>query len=462
MLCVGAVMISAAPLSNAYGQAGGVDAGFAPGAGVDQSVYAIAAQADGKILIGGYFTQFDSTARTNIARLNNNGTLDSGFNPGMGTDDQVNVVALQTNRVIVGGYFTMVNGTNAGHIARLHSHGGLDTSFDPGSGADGPVLAVQVQSDGKILVGGEFSNINGTPRNNIARLNSNGSLDMTFDPGTGVSSTTFPSVKCIAVQTDGGIVIGGAFTHVNGSPRNNIARLNASGSLDDTFGPSVDLTGAGVLAGVYALAIQSDGKLLIAGDFTGVNTTPRTNIARLNSTGLPDSSFNPGAGLNAPASSIALQVDGRAIVGGYFSRANGVSRTNIARLNTDGAVDASFLPGMGANDAIYATVLQSDGKVLIGGVFTSYDNTSRPGIARLQGNPVIVPPQLVNPAFSNNAFKVSLSTVTGVNYYLEYKTNSITDSTWTALPSVVGDGTMKTLVDPAAVGPRRFYRVRVQ
>src|SRR6266851_5331043 len=165
------------------GQPGSLDPSFAPLPGVDQSVFAIAIQPDGRIVIGGDFTAVNGTPRKGIARLNSNGLLDSGFDPGLGPNDQVSAVALQGDKIIIGGYFTAVAGTNQGYIARLNTNGTLDTTFNAGAGADGPVVALAVQPDGKILLGGAFGTINLAPRTNIARLNSNGSLDTDFDPG---------------------------------------------------------------------------------------------------------------------------------------------------------------------------------------------------------------------------------------------------------------------------------------
>src|SRR6185369_14420460 len=116
------------------------------------------------------------------------------------------------------------------HIARLNSDGTLDSSFlVPGSGVNGDVGSLALQADGKTVIGGVFTSVNGTTRNGIARLNSDGTLDTSFlAAGSGTNS----SVLAIAVQSDGKIVIGGFFTSVNGTTRNGAARLNVDGTLD--------------------------------------------------------------------------------------------------------------------------------------------------------------------------------------------------------------------------------------
>jgi Domain of unknown function (DUF5122) beta-propeller len=144
-----------------------------------------------------------------------------------------------------------------------------------------------------------------------------------------------------------------------------------------------------------------------------------------------------------------------------FSHVNGTARNYVACLDNAGGLDTGFDPGLGADDAVYVTALQADGKVLIGGSFTRFAGMPRPGIARLEGDAVLTTPQLVNPVHSNGVFRVSLATVNGENYFLEFK-NSLTEGTWTALPAVPGNGTLMTLMDPSATGPRGFYRLRVE
>jgi uncharacterized delta-60 repeat protein len=362
--------------------------------------------------------------------------------------------------VIIAGLFTAVDGMPRGSIARLNSNGSLDTSFDPGIGADGPVLALAVQSDGKVLVGGQFMSINGIPRGNIARLNSEGGVDSSFDPGTGVIGESFSTVNALALQSDGKVILGGTFTNVNGAPRSHVARLNANGNLDAAFNPVVGIAGGGLLAGINTLGIQSDGRIVLGGDFTSVGGMARTNLARLNSSGSVDSNFNPGSGADSAVSSLAVQSNGKIVVSGFFTHVNGTVRNYIARLNSGGSLDTGFDPGLGASDAVYATALQTDGKVLIGGAFTAFNGTPRRGIARLEGDAVVQAPQLRNPRREGLMFSVTMATLPGKSYVLEFK-EAFNGSSWTALPPVTGDGTDKTLTDPSAVSPNRFYRVRV-
>jgi uncharacterized delta-60 repeat protein len=360
-------------------QPGSIDLSFNPGAGFDNIVNSTVIQNDGKIIVGGYFTSFNGTARNYIVRLNADGSLDTSFNPGTGFDYFVNKIALQNDgKIIVGGYFTSFNGTTRNFIARLNSNGSLDTSFNPGSGFDDGVNSIAIQSDGKIIVGGEFWSFNGIERNNIARLNPDGTLDTSFNPGTGFEGLYIYS---IAIQGDGKIIVGGEFWSYNGTARNYIARLNADGSLDTSFNP-----GSGFDLYVNSISIQSDGKIILGGDFSSFNGIARNRIARLNTDGSLDTSFNPGSGFDNSVISTPIQSDGKIIVGGNFWSFNGIAKNYIARLNTDGSLDTSFNPGSGFDGTIYSAAIQSDGKIILGGDFWSFNGIAINYIIRLLGD----------------------------------------------------------------------------
>jgi uncharacterized delta-60 repeat protein len=370
---------------------GSLDTGFNPGTGMGGPapvVFSVALQSDGKLLVGGDFTSVNGTARNRIARLNINGSLDTSFNPGTGANSGLDFAAVQADgKVLISGIFTSFNGTARNRIARLNSNGSLDTGFNPGTGADAEVYAVAVQADGKVLIGGDFSAINGTARNRIARLSGDGSVDTSLDPGTGAAGGFASEVRSVALQPDGRVLIGGLFTSVNGAGSICIARLNSDGTVDPTFHPS-----SGPNDWVDSLVTQPDGKVLIGGGFISVNGTASSGIARLSADGTLDSSFNPGMGAGGNGSaaptvySATVQPDGKVLIGGEFVSFDGTARNRIARLNADGSLDTSFDPGTGADSTVSAVALQADGKVLIGGTFGSVDGTSRTNIARLNTN----------------------------------------------------------------------------
>jgi uncharacterized delta-60 repeat protein len=277
-------------------------------------------------------------------------------------------------KILIGGTFGSYDGTPRGHVARLNTNGSLDASFATGSGANDGVWSVAPQDDGKVLIGGPFTAYAGILRGRVARLNADGSLDTSFATGVGANA----SVWSVALQPDRKILIAGAFSAYAGIPRGCVARLNADGSLDTSFA-----RGAGANGEVYWIALQADGKILIGGPFTAYNGIARGRVARLNTDGSLDASFANGIGADSTVCRIAQQTDGKVLIGGSFTSYDGVTRGYVARLNTDGSLDSSFGSGAGADGGVTAMALQTDGKVLIGGSFTAYDGVARGRVARL-------------------------------------------------------------------------------
>jgi uncharacterized delta-60 repeat protein len=162
-----------------------------------------------------------------------------------------------------------------------------------------------------------------------------GAVDTSFNPGIGLGNNLYSNVRCFAELADGKLLFGGAFTTYNGSGRPFLARVVSSGELDFSFSP-------GLNSSVECIVRQADGKILIGGDFTSVAGTPRARIARLNDDGTLDETFDPGLGADRTVSSVVLQSDGKLVVGGAFTNFNGTDCGGIVRLNTDGALDSSF------------------------------------------------------------------------------------------------------------------------
>jgi uncharacterized delta-60 repeat protein len=356
---------------------------------------------DAKIIIGGSFSSVASTSRLNTARLNPSGTiLDSAFAPGTAASGTVYCAAVQPDgKVLIGGLAPDTGGgLPPGRIVRLNVDGTVDTTFNPGTGPNDLVHAIAVQPNGKIIIGGLFTSVNGVERNRIARLDSNGSVESldTFNPGTGAND----HVYTVALQPDGRILLGGLFTSVAGEARAYIARLESNGALENTA-----TFNTGTNNRVYCITVQPDGKILLGGIFTTVGGQSRVRIARLESNGSVESlaSFDPGAGADDLVNSIALQVDGKILLGGGFFEVRGTSRIGVARLHANGTLDGDFDPGAGATDlydvpSVNGVTLQSDGKVLLVGGFTSYDGTPRNLMARLQNDSAT---QSMNITYSN-------------------------------------------------------------
>jgi len=358
-----------------WGGSGSVDISFKPGTGVDSGISSVAVQPDGDIIIVGDFTTYNEVPRNCIARLNSNGSLDTAFDPGTGANNTIYAVVIQADgRIIIAGDFTAYNGVSRNHIARLNSDGSLDESFDPGTGADGPIYCVAVQSDGLLLIGGEFTNYNDTACNYIARVNSDGSLDVGFD------TTYAPDniVYAIAVQPDDRIIIAGSFSNCGFETRNRIARLENSGVLDITFDP-----GAGASGDIYSAVLQPDNKVVLGGEFSSYLGS-EDYIARANEDGSHDTEFlSSGTGPDLEVFCIAIQSDGKILIGGNFENYNNTSCMYLARLNPDGTLDAGFRTNNGPDGAISCIAIQPDGRIIIGGVFSTYNGISRKGITRV-------------------------------------------------------------------------------
>lgn len=354
-----------------------IDPSFALAVGFNNWVNVLTVQRDGRLIAGGLFTTYNNLLRRYVARLNVNGSLDATFNPGQGPNAALVGLALQPDgKLLIGGFFTSVDGIPRSHIARLNSTGSLDTTFDPGIGTSNNVAPIAVQADGRIVIGGDFTNFSGVVSGGIARLNSDGSPDTSFHPGAGADS----QVKALLLQPDGKILVGGAFGKFDGVSRVSIARLNDAGTLDRTFDP-----GTGALFWVNTIALQPDAKILIGGPFTSYNGVARKGIARLLPNGSLDNTFNPGTGANNRVNSIAVQTDGKIVMGGIFTNYNGAVANRLTRLNADGNRDVSFNIGSGLNETVQWAVVPLDGTVVAGGLFTSVNGVVCGRIARFVG-----------------------------------------------------------------------------
>jgi uncharacterized delta-60 repeat protein len=202
----------------------------------------------------------------------------------------------------------------------------LSSAFGAGEGVNGEVFAVLVQPDGKIVIGGRFSAINGIARNNIARLNADGTLDRDFAEQEGVNG----QVNALVLLPSGDIVAGGTFTQAGQREIGNLARFRASGAVDEGFGGTTD---PGVNGSVFALAAQPDGKILVGGNFSAVSGRPCRGLARLNADGTLDASEAAESALSGTVRTIAVGPDSWLVAGGEFTLANQSAR-NIMRAPT--------------------------------------------------------------------------------------------------------------------------------
>lgn len=335
-------------------------------------------QPDGKILISGQFSRVAGTAASLLSRLSPVGVVDAAFQQNVGTTASIYSLELASNGKIMvnsGGNIAVTAGglTRTG-LLRLNPNGSGDATFNPGTGPTGATVYLDriltLPNDQTIVVG-SFTSFNGVPANNIVRLTSTGAVDATFNMGTGFESTSFAEVNSIVLLPSGKFLVAGSFDSYNGSACNGLARLNADGSFDPSFSSSL-----GPDSYIVNIMVQPDGKILATGSaYVGAATTG-LGLIRVTANGALDTSFNPPAFSDFDSytwygNSVQLQPDGKILV---FNR-SGVTSAGIgrlARLNTDGSPDTSYQVGAGPSIMPNAITLLSSGKLLVAGNFTNF------------------------------------------------------------------------------------------
>jgi uncharacterized delta-60 repeat protein len=264
--------------------------------------------------------------------------------------------------------------------------GVLDEGFREGNTTKtGIVYTMALQPDGKILLGGSFTSFKGVSVNRIIRLNSDGSIDPTFLANIGVGASG--TIWHISLQPNGQILVGGEFITFAGTTVNRVVRLNNNGTVDSVFTANI---AGGFANTVYKIVAQPNGQILISGLFTTFKGVTRNRLVRVQSNGAEDTAFytNLGTAASGSVEAIGLQSDGKIIVGGLFTTWNGVTVNGIVRLQETGVRDTSFATGTGASNVIiYVVHVQPDNKILVGGNFTSFNGTTtNQRIVRLNEN----------------------------------------------------------------------------
>ncbi|CAM3652622.1 delta-60 repeat domain-containing protein [Flavobacterium chungbukense] len=304
------------------------------------------------------------------------GKVDNSFNTidngefGDGFNNAVRTLQIQKDgNLIVGGNYVSLNGSPVSYLTRLNPDGSIDESFDTGTGFNGKIYSSYLQEDGKIIVGGSFTIYNGISAGRIIRLNADGSYDNSFNSTIGATSGI---IYDIAKQSDGKIIIVGSFTKYNAITVNRVARLLPNGAVDSFF-----LTNSGSAVNITHVKVLPNEKIILTGNFTVFNGTVANRIIRLNNNGTYDASFNSGTGFNDDVKAIALQADGKIVLGGNFTTYNSNTANRIIRLNEDGTRDESFLTESGfSKEGVEVIRITQSGDIMVGGSFTGlyHDN----------------------------------------------------------------------------------------
>ena len=273
--------------------------------------------------------------------------------------------ALADGKALFGGDFTFFDGIRRNRIARVHPDGSVDESWDVGEGFNGAVHEIVVQPDGKILVAGAFTEFTGIPMANIARLEVDGSRDLSFQPGIGWSQAgTGSDIWSLAAAPDGAIYIGSGYHEYEGENRPGLIRLASDGSLDEDFQPPILLTHETVPPAVYGIQVQDDGRILIAGGFSLATDEPfqRTGLMRL----LPDGSVDPEFERTRSPVAFVLLNEREEVYALLIGPNSGYA--DLLRLRADGSRDLTFIrPNIGG--ALEESLLLSDDTVLLAGRF---------------------------------------------------------------------------------------------
>lgn len=313
--------------------------------------------------------------------------VDTTFNAGaVGADNIVEqVLEAPDGKILICGLFKNYNNQPAPWIARLNSDGSLDTTFN--ASPNFWVRHMVIQPDGKIVIAGEFSAVQSVQRNLIARINTDGSLDFSFDPGRGLEDSIAPDIYnnnatfviWSELQPDGKILVAGNFKQYDGFPSMGLARINPDGSRDARFN-----IGTGLDSWGRSTRVLPNGQILVTGWFNNYNGHTFNRLVRLNYDGTADTTLNASFGDKTSCYSVVVLPDNKLIVCGHSINDQGLFNREIKRLNPNGSDDPTW-PGK-SNEKTECLLLQDDGKVILCGYFTLVDDTPRASVARLNAD----------------------------------------------------------------------------
>ena len=324
----------------------------------------------------------------------------------------VNSARQSDNKLLICGQFRNVKNSGIwvprNRVARLVYNSGtftFDATHDVGGGPNGPVTQISPNSstDDYMVLSGNFSTWNGAPVGYLARLTTTGALDPNFPPGSGGLPGLAADDRIWRLNWNydgnGHGMICGYFRNYNGQTRGGVTGLNGDGTYNTNYANVT--ANAGWCGMVYSLATQSDGKIIIGGDFNGVGGKYRAGLARINPNGSLDPSFK--GGVDGFVRSVAVQADGKILVAGQFGQCQAYACTSLARLNPDGSLDTAFKPMLVGGDnsvnQVYHVLPLSNGQVMIAGDI--WNNTGGAPVALLNSDGSL------DPTFWSNASNIS-------------------------------------------------------
>lgn len=342
----------------------------------------------GNRIFAGSFTHFAFNKKnyiSKIARLNNDGSLDETFNTGLGFNSSVRKMILNSSQeIILTGGYSSFNASLANKIMKILPSGSVEPSFAPGIYDN--VFDLALTSDQKVIAIGNFyywSTV-ANSQESIVRINPDGTRDTSFTIGS--SFNPVQTATTLAIQSDGKIVIGGNFNSYSGNSSPKIVRLNSNGTYDNTF-----ITGTGFNGAVNDVAVLSDGSIVVVGDFTSYNGTTGVNrIAKLSASGVLESAFkiNVGSGFVSSVR-VVKEIPGVGImVGGAFGSFNGSTANGIVCLTLNGNLCSGISLGIGATNGpqpgeVKDIALLNSSTLLLAGAFTEFNSLSAKNLVAL-------------------------------------------------------------------------------
>jgi uncharacterized delta-60 repeat protein len=377
-----------------YTASGALDHGFNAQAELNGGPNVAVRLASGQILLGGAFTRYGGTDNVNLVQVNSQGVLSSTFRPQLDANGTVSRLLRQPDgKLLLAGVFREINGQPAANLARLNADGTPDTGFGLPV-FNGPIDAMALQPDGRILVGGSFYVAAGVASPMLARLLANGTFDASFQqPGTTSANYT---VRSLAVLPDGKVLLGTGSSTVVGGRSASLHRYLPTGQLDVAYGQTV----GAVTGNVADLVALPDGRHYVAGTFSTFGGSPAEGLVRLLPDGSPDPTFARPSTSPTPllVNRVLLAPNGQIIVGGIFSAYRGHASTNVVRLNDNGLPDPTLRAAVAGNTL--ALYVQADGKIingssgshLVGGV-------NQGGLSRLNADGTLDNSFVTGPAF---------------------------------------------------------------